>query len=171
MEDSKPFITLSMLNGHTKWTGPGNALYDAAAQALGQEVRDAILTREADLRVPHNGLHGRHPPLLHDCTDAILHYCMGTSYCRDGPPPTPWQVFEARLANPAFRCGREELNGLWRCSCRWPFKCCNTRRPTAACPLVAPGYPRPPPESPASGDDKKRKGRGESSTPKRSKQD
>lgn len=39
MEDSKPFITLSMLNGHTKWTGPGNALYDAAAQALGQEVR------------------------------------------------------------------------------------------------------------------------------------
>ena len=52
MEDSKPFITLSMLNGHMKWTGPGNALYNAAARALGQEVRAPILTRDADLRPP-----------------------------------------------------------------------------------------------------------------------
>ena len=38
MEEIKPFVTLSMLNGHTKLTGPGNALYDAAAEAHGQEV-------------------------------------------------------------------------------------------------------------------------------------
>ena len=41
------------------------------------------------------------------------------------------QELEARLANPAYRCGTE-LGGLWRGNCRWPFTCCNKNRPTWA---------------------------------------
>ena len=38
----KSMIT-SQLNGMTKWAGPGNSTFDAAAAALGEEVTETIL--------------------------------------------------------------------------------------------------------------------------------
>jgi hypothetical protein len=52
MESSKPFVTMSELNRITMWAAPGNALYDAAADAFGEQVSKSqnltLLTRVAD---------------------------------------------------------------------------------------------------------------------------
>ena len=41
----------------------------------------------------------------------------------------PRQVLEARLDNPAFWCGDEDIGRIWRSACQWPLRCCSTWRP------------------------------------------
>ena len=45
------WVTTSMLNGRTKWHGPGKCEYDEAAAIIGAEVRDAFGTRAGRLAV------------------------------------------------------------------------------------------------------------------------
>ena len=38
-------------------------------------------------------------------------------------------MLNANLADPDVPCGSVEVGGIWRSSCKWPFRCCSTWRP------------------------------------------
>ena len=39
------------------------------------------------------------------------------------------EELERRLDNPSYPCRHEDIGGISRDSCRWPFTCCSTWRP------------------------------------------
>ena len=55
-------------------------------------------------------------------------FTIAQNFHANSPLPSA-QVLNANLADPDVPCGSVEVGGIWRSSCKWPFRCCSTWRP------------------------------------------